>query len=100
MLNENKLTYVVRRLFRQRIGFIDSGEWELDLSERPVCSAPLEKVKNILLLLQKKPHEATFSDNFVMRRLRDLELLRRPDSRSAVQGSSQSSLVMPAGRRF
>ena len=41
------------RLLRQRISFIESGEWELELSERPVCSTPDSKVKHIFLLLQK-----------------------------------------------
>jgi hypothetical protein len=40
-------------LFRQWMSFIDSGEWELELSECSVCSTLREKVKNILLYLQK-----------------------------------------------
>ena len=52
MLNEKKLNRVGRTQLRQRISFIDSGE--LELSEPRVCADARKKVKNILLLLQKK----------------------------------------------
>ncbi|PYK32275.1 MAG: hypothetical protein DME57_00350 [Verrucomicrobia bacterium] len=51
--NVEKRKYA-ERLFRQWMSFIGSGEWELELSEPPVCSSLRKKVKNILLFLQKK----------------------------------------------
>jgi len=51
MLNEKN---VGRTRLRQRVSFIDSGE--LELSEPRACAGARAKVKNILLLLQKKRH--------------------------------------------